>query len=406
MNEFTGERVIPGQVELDLWNEHFARYAFASRFAAGRRALDLGCGTGYGAAELSRTAESVVGIDVSGEAIAWARQNFQLPNLSFIAASACDVPQPPESFDLVTAFEVIEHLPDWRALLAEIRRLLSAQGIAIVSTPNKAYYTESRGAEGENPFHVHEFDADEFRAELQAVFTHVALLQQNRSEAFVFYPSKTYLPAAARIDSSAGDEQTAHFFIAVCSNAPLTALHSYVYVPRAANVLRERERHITSLEVQLRQARAERDHVLAELRKQKEHLEEQNRWALSIEREWKAAQDRIVQLQNDFAAEQAAAADTAGRYELKVRELELDAGQKAAWAMETERRLTAEIQDLRTRFAETLQRLEAAEAAIAERTQWALDLDAKLQHATAQLNGARQSRWVRAGRMFGVGPEL
>ena len=29
MNEFTGERVIPGEVETDLWNEHFARYAFA-----------------------------------------------------------------------------------------------------------------------------------------------------------------------------------------------------------------------------------------------------------------------------------------------------------------------------------------------------------------------------------------
>ena len=50
VNEFTGERVIPGQVNEDLWAEHIARYAFASRFAAHSRVLDAGCGAGYGAA--------------------------------------------------------------------------------------------------------------------------------------------------------------------------------------------------------------------------------------------------------------------------------------------------------------------------------------------------------------------
>jgi len=51
--EFTGERVIPGQVNDDLWSEHIARYAYARRYAEGRRALDAGCGTGYGSAELA-----------------------------------------------------------------------------------------------------------------------------------------------------------------------------------------------------------------------------------------------------------------------------------------------------------------------------------------------------------------
>ncbi len=53
MIEFTGERVIPGQVDPDLWAEHISRYAFASRFAPGARVLDLGCGAGYGTAELA-----------------------------------------------------------------------------------------------------------------------------------------------------------------------------------------------------------------------------------------------------------------------------------------------------------------------------------------------------------------
>jgi hypothetical protein len=51
--EFTGERVIPGQVDADLWNEHFARYLFASRLARGRRVVDLGSGSGYGARDRS-----------------------------------------------------------------------------------------------------------------------------------------------------------------------------------------------------------------------------------------------------------------------------------------------------------------------------------------------------------------
>ena len=54
MAEFTGERVIPGQVDVDLLNEHLARYAFAARLARGKRVLDAGCGAGYGSAELAR----------------------------------------------------------------------------------------------------------------------------------------------------------------------------------------------------------------------------------------------------------------------------------------------------------------------------------------------------------------
>ena len=65
MSEFTGERVIPGQVDVDLLNEHLARYSFAARLARGKRVLDAGCGAGYGSAELARSAESVVGVDVA-----------------------------------------------------------------------------------------------------------------------------------------------------------------------------------------------------------------------------------------------------------------------------------------------------------------------------------------------------
>ena len=48
----------------------------------------------------------------------------------------------------MVAFEVIEHLENWRGFLREARRVLAPTGQFIVSTPNKLYYTESRGARG------------------------------------------------------------------------------------------------------------------------------------------------------------------------------------------------------------------------------------------------------------------
>ena len=122
MIEFTGERVIPGYVEDDLWAEHLARYAFACRFAPGTRVLDLGCGTGYGTAELARHATEAVGVDIAPDAIDFAASHYR--SARFIVASATDVPLDDASFDIITAFELIEHLSDWRALLRDARRVL------------------------------------------------------------------------------------------------------------------------------------------------------------------------------------------------------------------------------------------------------------------------------------------
>src|SRR5215472_9508934 len=99
--EFTGERVIPDQVNVDLLNEHMARYMFAARLARGKRVLDAGCGAGYGSAELAYTADSVVGADISVEAVEYARANYRLPNLRFEQASCTAFPHPDRSFDLV-----------------------------------------------------------------------------------------------------------------------------------------------------------------------------------------------------------------------------------------------------------------------------------------------------------------
>ena len=179
MIEFTGERVVPGQVDSDLWNEHFARYAFASRLAAGKRVLDAGCGTGYGSNELALCAKAVTGIDISAEAVAYASATYSRPNLTFAQAGCAALPFENGSIDLAVSFEVIEHIAEWKQFLLELRRVLADAGVLIVSTPNKEYYATARVEAGPNPFHVHEFTIDEFQRELAAIFPHVLLCTEN-----------------------------------------------------------------------------------------------------------------------------------------------------------------------------------------------------------------------------------
>jgi ubiquinone/menaquinone biosynthesis C-methylase UbiE len=359
--QFTGERLIPGETGPDLWNEHFARYAFASPYCRGKRVLDAGCGAGYGAAHLAQPATRVTAIDVSTEAICEARRRYPIPNLQFEVASATSMPFADASFDVVTSFEVIEHLEDWNRFPAEAARVLAPDGVALISTPNREYYTASRGSAGTNPFHVHEFAAAEFEDALRAAFPSVTVFLQNRSECIAFYPHRVFSEPTASLESSAGSPETAHFFLAVCGRSPESAkARPFVFVPKAANVLREREQHIALLERQLTETKAELASLLDAHCRQQEHLEQQNRWALATADELRQAQERIVRLQDEYQAQQ-------------------DRAQQA---------------------------VDGYERALAE-------LNSHLAGATNRLNQAhhllaltRQSRWVRMGRAIGLGPDL
>ena len=142
--EFTGERVVPGHVDVDLWNEHFARYAFAARYCKAARVLDAGCGTGYGAHAIAANALSLTGIDQAHDALAYARKQYVGSLPRWVCASCTRIPFDDRSFDTVLAFEVIEHLQEWPKLISEARRVLKDSGVFVVSTPNKAVYAESR----------------------------------------------------------------------------------------------------------------------------------------------------------------------------------------------------------------------------------------------------------------------
>ena len=418
MAEFTGERLIPGQVDVDLLNEHLARYAFAVRLARGKRVLDAGCGAGYGAAELAQVAESVVGLDIAPEAIEFAEAHYQQPSLRFQQASCTALPFPDDSFDLVVAFEVIEHLEDWRGFLQEACRVLAPAGQLIVSTPNKLYYTASRGAQGVNPFHVHEFEFAEFDAELRAFFPFVSMFLENHVEGVTFQPQDAGKTVEARVDSGAPAPAESHFFVAVCAHRPQLGTPTFVYVPRAANVLRERELHIAKLEKELADkdqwldeaqrdlAEFDREHqkLLQMFGQQKEELERSNQWAAELNRELEERRARVAELQEELAREQAHARQVVEGFTAKVAALEAENREKTQWAVDTEARLTAEVQQHKKELELAVEALHRTEKDLEERTAWALRLQEEGQQLERQLAMFRASRWVRLGRKVGLGP--
>ncbi|HTX33894.1 MAG TPA: methyltransferase domain-containing protein [Bryobacteraceae bacterium] len=413
MVEFTGERVIPDQVNVDLLNEHMARYMFAARLASGKRVLDAGCGAGYGSAELARTAHRVVGIDRAPEALAFAREHYQAANLEFQRASCAALPFPNAAFDLVVAFEIIEHLDAWREFLLEVRRVLAPAGQFLVSTPNRLYYKESRGSTGANPFHVHEFDFDEFRRELKLFFPHVSMYLENHTEGITFQPHEAGNTAEVRVEAAEAVAAESHFFLAVCADRPLVGNPTFVYVPRAANVLREREHHIVLLDSEivrknewLADAQRRHEELLALFAEQKESLERSNRWAESLNRELDERAACIAGLQQELAREQEAARQMAEGYAAKVAELEADIRDKTQWAIDTETRLTAEVRHQTGELGKAVEALHHTEQELDQRTRWALSLQEEGARLAQLLALVRGSRWVRLGRKVGLGPEL
>lgn len=400
-------------------NEHLARYAFAARLARGKRVLDAGSGSGYGSGELAKTGAWVLGVDQAFDAVQYARENYRLPNLCFAQSSVGALPLADASFDLVVAFEVIEHLPKWREFLLEVRRVLVPAGQFIVSTPNKLYYAETREQAGPNPFHHHEFEFAEFRDELGAVFPYISLFLENHVEGVVFQPVESGETAEVRCDGAEAVPATSHFFVAVCAHRPQVGNPIFVFVPRTGNVLREREQHIGLLEHELEVKNAwlekakqeladlngEHQTLLEMFRQQKAELEARNQWAQRLNRELEEQGARIKQLQEEVAAEQAAARTVVEGYEAKILDLEEDIRQKTAWALDTESRLTKELDDKGQELAQCVNLLHAAEKTAEDRRLWAEKLQQQATHLERRLAGYEASRWVKLGRRFGLGPE-
>lgn len=129
----------------DARPDHVRRYELAARYASGR-VLDAACGCGYGSKILLGSADLVVGIDSSAQAIHWAEEHFQGPY--FIQGKIEDELWNGR-FETVVSLETLEHLKDPRPALEAFRR--ACIGTLIASVPNEDRY----------PFRAETFARDE-----------------------------------------------------------------------------------------------------------------------------------------------------------------------------------------------------------------------------------------------------
>ena len=228
--DFTGERFTPECVR-EIWYEHWHRYALVRAWAAGRRVLDAACGEGYGSALLAQVADSVLGLDVDPAAVAHAAARYATTgNLRFEQADATRLQLPAGRFDLVVSFETLEHVEAQDELLDGLSHALSDDGLLVMSSPDKATYSDAAGFR--NEYHVRELYRDEFEALLRRRFPHVRLYAQRLLfQSAIWSVDPPSLDAPAHYATADGDGRVESglgyapmYYIAVCSRQPLPAL--------------------------------------------------------------------------------------------------------------------------------------------------------------------------------------
>lgn len=163
LNSDSLERIVPEELSdnettgLGTLRLHIERYEFAKRNLVAGRVLDIACGVGYGTAMLAGDSlvTTALGVDVSDDAIAYARRRYSSERVSYLCSDALNF-SPGRQFDNVVSLETIEHVDDPHALFAHLVSLLAPKGRLIASVP----ITPSVDA---NPHHKSNFSAKSFR---------------------------------------------------------------------------------------------------------------------------------------------------------------------------------------------------------------------------------------------------
>lgn len=229
---FTGERLVPelnkGQA---FFYEHLVRYLFSAQFTKGKIVLDAGCGVGYGSFIVSSkgSAKKVLGVDISKEAIVYAKQKYPRSNLTFVEDSLESLTKVKDnSINIVLAFEVIEHLKDPEKFLETIKLKLKTNGLLLVSTPNK--YTYPPG----NPYHFKEYFPNEFVELLKLNFCTVKIFHQffefsqniKEDKNKVFKLEEDFSEVNQTVFTPIIDRKKSQYLLAVCSDGQLPVFNT------------------------------------------------------------------------------------------------------------------------------------------------------------------------------------
>ncbi len=135
----------------------------------GGRVLDIGCGYGFFLDEMKERGFKVLGMDVSKTAVGYAaKQGFdvRLGTLDTIALEE-------GSFDAVTMFYVLEHIPDPLKALLQVKKILKPGGLLLLRLPHTTPIVKALSVLGidnnlyDPPFHLNDFSAASIKTLLQ-----------------------------------------------------------------------------------------------------------------------------------------------------------------------------------------------------------------------------------------------
>ena len=169
MARLTGERPMAGATPDSLLAFHDAGYReMTARITTGV-VLDVGCGVGEQTSRLAGTDRYVVGVDYSPQTAVDASQDWGPAGLQFAAMDGARLAARAGTIDWVCSSHIIEHFAAPEQHVAELARVTTPDGTALVITPN-------RPADFENPFHISLFEAAELES-LLGLFFHDVTVQ-------------------------------------------------------------------------------------------------------------------------------------------------------------------------------------------------------------------------------------
>ncbi len=322
----TPGRFVPDEMHGRLVEaEHLTRYQWASFVASRRRVLDAGCGIGYGAVMLADAgAAAVTAVDIADDVIHAAHSNAS--SVDFCVADVRSLPFEDAAFDLVTCFEVIEHLDRQQEALDEMKRVLAPGGVLLISSPNRGVYVPG------NPHHLHEYTAEELRSALSERWTTVSLLQQHNFVASTILPSsdsrtagpRGNLPVHQLVQKGPGEET---YTIAAATNGslpditPLLTLAAPIeieeWVKRFAAQQQLLEEQATALEAACRSVE-DRSNLLVELVQSETVLADVQSELRSAEEENRELITRSADLTEQLSAAAKAIRDIEGSVSWKI----------------------------------------------------------------------------------------
>jgi len=402
--EFTGERYTSaneGQTHI----EHVHRALMARSICRGKDVLDIASGEGYGSALIAQVARSVIGVDISDQAVNHATAAYSRENLTFCQGSALSIPLDDASVDIVISFETIEHFTGHETFLAEIRRVLRPGGVAVISTPDIANYSPE--SEPPNPDHVHEMSRDEFSDLMNAFFPHVAYLAQRTLVGSALFfdepltgkriepPMLTYEARSVHAYERLKGLARAKYLVAFASDDPdaLSVLEQSLFVAtseidRAVQQAEPLRREIEALRAALR----DRDAL-------------EDRWRQDIEktRGWyESAKEQAHLLRETLSATER----QLGEKQAVVAHLDAEKAAVTAALAAIEERHRQELNDAMARADTSAQHAAALQGAISNSESTAQMLQAKVARLEAELEGANAAAAEASARVRALSDAL